>query len=134
MAAGRGLMWLQSPLKFFTFLLLMAPVLFLNWDGSSMNQLLADSTGVQYALPGFKPSSIKTTKRANIRGKYHLPSRFPYATDNICNFQLARRIILSGDVEANLGPKKANVHQESKQINVQCQSKSNGGLKISLNR
>lgn len=37
MAVGRGFTWLQSPLKFSTFLLLMVPVFFLNQDGSSMN-------------------------------------------------------------------------------------------------
>ena len=30
MAVGRGFTWLQSPLKFSTFLLLMVPVFFLN--------------------------------------------------------------------------------------------------------
>ena len=39
---------------------------FLNWDGSSMNQLPAVFVGVQYAFLGFKPSSIETTSMGNI--------------------------------------------------------------------
>lgn len=66
MAVGRGFTWLQSPLKFSTFLLLMVLVFSLNWDGSSMNQLPAVFVGVQYAFLGFKPSSIETTSMGNI--------------------------------------------------------------------
>ena len=84
-----------------------------------MNQLPAVFVVVQYAFLGFKPSSIETTKRANLHGQYYLPSHFPYATDNTCNFQLTCQIVLSGDVEANPGPKETNVHQESKKINAQ---------------
>ena len=85
-----------------------------------------------YILAGTTPSTdvTATMKTLSAKGPYYLPSRFPYAEDNTCNFHLTQRIILSGDVEANLGPKEANVHQESKQINTQCQSKLNGGLKI----
>ena len=39
---------------------------FLNWDGSSMNQLPAVFVGVQYAFLEFKPSSIETTSMGNI--------------------------------------------------------------------
>ena len=59
MAVGRGFTWLQSPLKFSTFLLLMVLVFFLNWDGSSMNQLPAVFVGVQYAFLGFKLQASK---------------------------------------------------------------------------
>ena len=115
MAVGRGFTWLQSPLKFSTFLLLMVPVFFLNLDRSSMNQLPAVFAGVQYAFLGFKPSSIETTTRANIHGQHHLPSCFPYAlTIPVTSNFLTCQIVLSGDVEANLGPKETNVHQESK--------------------
>lgn len=130
MAVGCGLMWLQSPLKFFTFLLLLASVQFLNWDGVSVNQLHAESFSVQYAFHGFNPSRIESSMRPNTRRKHYLSNRFPYATDNSRNFQLTRRVILSGDVEANPGPNEDIAQRKSKQINVQCKGKTNVGLKI----
>ena len=141
MAVGRlvgcGLMWLQSPLKFFTFLLLLASVLFLNWDGESVNQLSAESFSVQYAFIGFNPSRIVSSMRPNTRRKHYLLSRLPYAADNSRNFQLTRRVILSGDVEVNPGPNDDIAQRKRKQTNVQCKGKTNVGVKIcewSINR
>jgi len=57
-------------------------------------------------------------------------SRLSYATENSRNFQLTRRVILSGDVEANPGPNEVIAQRKSKQTNVQCKGKTNVGLNI----
>lgn len=85
---------------------------------------------MQTNVPAEPLSVVFMVTWALTRRKYYLSSRFPYATDNSRNFQLTRRVILSGNVEANPGPNEANVHQKSKQTNVQCKGKTNGGLKI----
>ena len=130
MAVGCGLMWLQSPLKFFTFLLLLASVLFLNWDGAPVYQLPPESFSVQYAFIGFNPSRIESSMRPNTRRKYYLLSRLPYATDNSRIFQLIRRVILSGDVEVNPGANEDIAQRKSKQTKIQSKGKTNVGLKI----
>ena len=94
MGVSCGLLWLQSPLKFFTFLLLLVSALFLNWDGASLNQLPAESFSVQYAFIGFNPSRIESSMRPNTRRK-HLLSPLPYVTDNSRISQLIRRVILA---------------------------------------
>ena len=91
-----------------------------------MNQLCAESFSVQYAFIGFNPSRIESSMQPNTRRKHYLLSRLPYAMDNSHNFQLTRRVILSGDVETNPGPNEDIAQQKSKRTNVQ----TNAGLKI----
>ena len=82
------------------------------------------------AIYGFNPSRIESSMRLNTRRKHYLLSRFPYATDNSRNFQLTRRVILSGDVEADPGPNEDIAQRKSKQTNAQCKGKTNVGLNI----